>query len=146
MREGGNAYPILCQLCVCPRQFSCLADCSQLVLQDISYSSPVPEHSSREYETRAPIFEPGHSPATAPAAADVPAGRLPAEAGRRASAADSECRVPLINRDWRRLGQHAGRLAAQCHWHAAAVTVVKLMGQHQPQAARLPGAQAIATT
>ena len=28
--------------------FSCLADCSQLVLQNISYSSPVPERSSRE--------------------------------------------------------------------------------------------------
>ena len=43
-----NTYPILCHLCVFPRQSSCLADCIQLVLQDISYSSPVPEHS-REY-------------------------------------------------------------------------------------------------
>ena len=41
MRESGNAYPILCQLCVCSCQFSCLADCSQIVLQDIGYSSPV---------------------------------------------------------------------------------------------------------
>ena len=31
-----------------PPSFSCLADCSQPVLQDISYSSPVPEYCSRE--------------------------------------------------------------------------------------------------
>ena len=48
MREGENAYPILCQLRVCPGQFSRLADRSQPILQGISYSSPVPERSSRD--------------------------------------------------------------------------------------------------
>ena len=46
----GNRYRLAHPLSIVrlSSSFSCLADCSQLLLKDIRYSSPVPAHSSRE--------------------------------------------------------------------------------------------------
>ena len=78
MRESGNAYPILCRLCVCPCQFCCLADCSQLALKDIGYSSPVPGRSSREYSVLSHSCSASRPPRPpCPLATAVPQSRPP---------------------------------------------------------------------